>query len=412
MRRLVANTALLAALKIGAPLCSLLLVLGISRTLGAAGLGRYGLAYAWLGLFSLLAPFGIPSLLTREGARDPAALARLLSAGLWLGGSVSLILTVALAAVCRALSYDAATSRALVVLSVAVLPSTCQSYLEAAFLALEDAAPIAWATAVEHFFKVGLGVALLLGGAGLDAVLAAAVAGKFAACAVLLARVARRGVALSLGQVDRASLRSLAARAPVFALSAVCATLYWRIDVFVLARLRGIAEVGYYTAAYRILDLAVLLPQSLCQAVFPRIAADAAGEAGRRGSVLRSLLLLTAPAAVVVALLARPLLRLLYGADFALAAPVLALLIWTSLPYAWNRYHACVLVATERQDVDLSINAGLLAANVALNLVLIPRHGAMGAAFVTLATALLYAAAQWLCLRERKLDARPAPEAS
>ncbi len=230
-------------------------------------------------------------------------------------------------------------------------------------------------------------------------VLAAAVLGKFAACAMLAHSIRGRGVALSFGQLDRSCLGALATRAPVFALSAVCATLYWRIDVLLLARLRGVTEVGYYTAAYRLLDLAILLPQSLCQAVFPRVAADAALEPKRRGAVLRLLLLCTAPAAAVVTLLARPLLRLLYGADFTVAAPVLSLLIWTCVPYAWTRYHAGVLVANERQNLDLSINAGLLAANAALNLALIPRHGAMGAAFVTLTTAWGYALVQLACLK-------------
>ncbi len=399
-RRVAANAAVLAALRIAAPLCSLVIVLAISRRLGAEGLGRYSLAYAFLAVFGLLGSLGLPERLTRDGARDSSALGRLLSSGLLLGGAVSLGLTLAMAGAGRLLGYDPLTTRALFVLALGVVPSTWLGYFDAAFLSLESTAPIAVAALVEHAAKIGLGIAALVVGLGLDAVLAAAVAGKGAACAVSWVLLRRRGVRISLAG-DRASLRSLAAQAPVFTLRAACATLYWRIDVFLLAHFRPVAEVGYYTAAYRLLDVAVLLPQSLCLALFPRLAGDRAGEPRWRPAALSWLLLLTAPLALVVSLLARPLLAALYGSGLAIAAPLLSILIWTVAPYAWNRYHAYLLVAADQQHVDLAINAAMLALNIALNLVLIPRYGALGAALVTLATALVYGAAQLAWLKRR-----------
>ena len=398
--RVAANTAVLAALKVGAPLCSLLLVLAVTRKLGAEGLGRYSLAYAYLALFSLLGPLGLPALITREGARDAGALERLLANGVTLGGGVSVALVLAMAGSSQLFGYDAATARALAVLSLALPPSTCLTYFDAAFLALESTWPMAVATLGEHVIKVGLGLLLLFEGSGLEAVLGAAVAGRLAACAISIALLRRLGVRLPL-RIEMAALRFLMVEAPVFALSAICATLYWRIDVFLLARFRGLREVGYYTAAYRILDLAILLPQSLCHSLYPGLAAERCGERSPQAAALGWLSLLTAPAALVVTILAGPLLGRLYGPGFVTAAPMLAILIWTALPYAWNRYQAYVLVAADRQRADLAINAGLLAVNVASNLVLIPRYGGLGAAAVTLGTALLYGAVQFSLLRLR-----------
>jgi len=190
------------------------------------------------------------------------------------------------------------------------------------------------------------------------------------------------------------SLRALAVEMPVFASSAVCATLYWRVDVFLLSWLRGVGEVGCYTAAYRVLDAAILLPQSLCQAWYPGLATGKAQDNSGRW-----LAILTAPPALAIAVGAGPLVGLLYGEGLEGAGPVLAVLIWTVVPYAWNRYQAYRLVAADRQTTDLAINLALLAVNVALNLALIPRHGAMGAALVTLATAVGYGAVQRSCLR-------------
>ncbi len=386
--RVLANTAILAAVRVAAPALSLVVVLAVSRRLGAEGLGRYSLAYAFLGLFGLLAAAGLPALLTREGARRPDELGRLLAGAVALSGGVSAVLTLAM--LILASGYDPATRQALSILSLALAPMAFCACGEAAFLALERTVPMAVVCLVEQLVKAGLGVAMLWVGSGLNGVLAAAVLGKALAGVVAAGWLGRLGVRMERPE----SLRALAAETPVFAGSAVCATLYWRVDVFLLSWLRGIGEVGRYTAAYRVLDAAILLPQSWCQAWYPRLATGAAPDGQHRW-----LLALTALPALAIALGARQAVTLLYGPGLEGAGPVLAVLIWTAVPYAWNRYQAYRLVAADRQTTDLAVNLVLLAVNVALNLALIPGHGAMGAAVVTLATAVGYGAVQRSCLR-------------
>ena len=386
--KVLANATILAAVRVAAPVLSLVVVLAVSRRLGAEGLGRYSLAYAFLGLFGLLAPVGLPALLTREGARRPDELGRLLAGSLMLCGGVSAVLTPAMLVL--ASGYDPATRQALSILSLALAPMAFGACGDAALLALERTVPIAVVCLVEQLVKAGLGVGLLWAGGGLNGVLAAAVLGKALASLVALGWLRRLGV----GMERPGSVRALALETPVFACSAVCATLYWRVDVLLLSWLRGVGEVGYYTAAYRVLDAAILLPQSLCQAWYPGLAAGAAQDGYGRW-----LMALTAPPALAIAVGASQLVVLLYGPGLEGAGPVLAVLIWTAIPYAWNRYRAYRLVASDRQTTDLAINLVLLAVNVALNLALIPRHGAMGAAVVTLATAVAYGAVQRACLR-------------
>jgi O-antigen/teichoic acid export membrane protein len=394
----VSNAALLAGLRVLGPACSLLLVLAISRRLGAEDLGRYGLAYAYLTVFGIVAPLGLPGLLIRDGARHPPALGKLLANATALGAGLSILLGLAMAGAGRFLEYDAATSAALLILSLALLPSTLLAYTEAAFLALERPRPMFWASLVEHALKVGLGVALLGRGYGLPAVLAAAVLGRVAASTVSLVWLHRLGV-LRRWHADRTVLRGLAAQGPVLALSGICATLCWRSDVFLLAHWKGAAEVGLYTAAYRLLDVAILAPQCLCQALSPQLAASR-GRCASGPVLLRRLIGFNLALAAALTLAAAPVLRLLYGPGFRAAAPVLALLIWTAAPYAWNRYQAAVLVASDRHRTDLALNAGVLTLNVLLNLAAIPQWGARGAAAVTLAGALVYAAVQGAVLRQ------------
>jgi O-antigen/teichoic acid export membrane protein len=135
---------------------------------------------------------------------------------------------------------------------------------------------------------------------------------------------------------------------------------------------------------------------------------DSAAVAWLGQTAARYLLAVSLPAAVCCTLIAGPILVLLYGEPFRSAAPTLAVLMWTLVPYGWVRYHAYVLVAAGRQRIDLALNALMSAVNVLLNLVLIPRYSHLGAAIATLASVCIYGVIQYGYL-QRHLPGLAAP---
>jgi O-antigen/teichoic acid export membrane protein len=74
LSRLSANTVTLAVSNVGTALLSFLLAVLIGRGLGESGLGAYAVALAWVMPLSLLAEFGIGTLITRELAKQLVAL--------------------------------------------------------------------------------------------------------------------------------------------------------------------------------------------------------------------------------------------------------------------------------------------------------------------------------------------------
>ena len=204
---------------------------------------------------------------------------------------------------------------------------------------------------------------------------------------------------------DRATHRALLRVAPTFLLVGIFATLYWRIDVFMLSKMRPVEDVGYYGAAWRLLELAMVVPQSLCLSLYPQLVAavheDRARVARLGALASRYLLALALPAAVLFTVLGRPILRLFYGSGFDPAVPSLVVLMWTLVPYGIVRYHAYLLVGADHQRVDLWMNVLMTGVNVVLNLVLIPTMGPVGAAIATLVSVLVYAASQIAFLSAR-----------
>lgn len=395
--RAARNTGTLLAIRVGGPMLSMLLVGVASRALGAEDLGRYTLASALLYFFNTVAPLGLYAIVSRDGARDRAALQALLAGALVLGTVSGVVATAAMAVLGVMLGYDPATRVVLALASLTILPSTLVTLYEGAFTAAERMEYIAASSGTDTLLRVLFGIVAIVLGQGLPGVMVAAIGARVVSVGV--AMVLGRRLGLGLGwSVDRALVKRLATAAPTFLLIAVFATLYWRIDVFMLSRLGTVEDVGYYGAAWRLLELAMVVPQSLCLALYPQIAGAAGSDPkamdGLAEAARRYLSALSLPLAVCTTVVAGPVLGLLYGAPFVGAAPTLIVLMWTLVPYGWVRYNAYVLVAADRQHVDLVLNVGMTVTNVALNLVWIPAYGPFGAALATLVSVCAYAIAQ------------------
>jgi len=409
--RVARNFVVLLVLRVGVPLISTVLVFALARVLGAEGLGRYTVAFTLLYFFNTVAPLGLYTLITRDGARDRRALERVLAHALTLSTAASLLLTLAMAAAGLSFYDDPATRRAILILSLSIVPFALGSQLEGAFAAVERMEFIAVGVLLESVVKVGAGLGLLLAGSGLEGILWAAVVARFLSTAVSMYLLRTSGIEVSFG-VDARGLRRLAASTPTFLLTAVFATLYWRIDVFMLSEMRPVSDVGLYGGAWRLLEIAITIPQSLCFALYPPVANAIGAQPGtvrRLGSMAaRYLFAVSVPAAVCTMLVGSSVLALLYGDSFRPAAGTLTVLMWTVVPYGWVRYNAYVLIAAERQRVDLALNVLMCLVNVALNLFLIPAYGYFGAAVATLISVCVYWEAQNLYLR-RQLPGYAAP---
>lgn len=157
------------------------------------------------------------------------------------------------------------------------------------------------------------------------------------------------------------------------------------IDTMMLGGMTDSRQTGLYSAAYKLLLLALASYYLLMQALYPGLAAIPASERGLRR--LRSKLVLAGTVGLVVAavlfLLKGGLIALLFGPAFApsaaLAGPLLAVIPMDFIVAVF----LTVLVAWDHPRRVLAATGTAVVCNVALNCVLIPRFGAMGAAWAT-----------------------------
>ncbi|MDH3525047.1 MAG: flippase [Acidobacteriota bacterium] len=160
------------------------------------------------------------------------------------------------------------------------------------------------------------------------------------------------------------------------------------VDLLLVGYFRTQAETGIYMAASQISFLFAVVLTSF-NAVFAPMIADLhhRGERRRLNELFRTStrwgLLISVPLFVVLAIDPGGILTLLMGPRYvAGAAPMVILAAGQMINLATGAV-GFLLVMSGRQNWWLAASAGALALNVALNLVLIPRFGLVGAATAT-----------------------------
>jgi O-antigen/teichoic acid export membrane protein len=188
--------------------------------------------------------------------------------------------------------------------------------------------------------------------------------------------------------LDRRYIRA----APAYGLRAHAANvlgfLGYRLDVFILNAYTSFASVGLYTAAVAVAERLWLPSQAVSTALFPTIAEEK-DESVRRAItplLARNTLWLTAAVAAVVYVFAGPVVSLLYSSKFESSAGPLRTLLPGIVAYSGARVLGNDISARGRPLLNSYIASVSVTLNLVLNLVLIPRHGIVGAAWASTAS--------------------------
>ena len=172
-----------------------------------------------------------------------------------------------------------------------------------------------------------------------------------------------------------------------FVFAAMAYWIFGSMDRWMLAELSTTVETGLYSIAFKFSAIILFVNTAFAQAWAPTVLKMHRDDAGYRQSISKIFsawfALLTLIGAVL-SLFSRELIVLLTPKDYWEAAPVMAVVVM-GLVLSGTTQITALGIAFEKQTRLLAVGAWLAAVvNFALNLFLIPRLGALGAAWTTL----------------------------
>jgi O-antigen/teichoic acid export membrane protein len=242
-----------------------------------------------------------------------------------------------------------------------------------------------WADAAnEVVSRVGVlavGTVLLMRGGGVIAAVGVYAAADVVSAAMIFATVAARHVSRALP----ARTLDLGVRATLpLAIMMTVLTVYYRLDTYLVALIRGEDAAGLYSAAYRLLDVATVPAIAVGSLVLSRTASQTAAH---RLQTLRTLAILSlavgVPVAVAGLAAGQQIMVLLYGHRFASAGLCASILLVSAVPSLAVGTVLPIVIPKDRTGTFV-LACAVLALNLVANMVLLNLLGLNGAAVANL----------------------------
>jgi O-antigen/teichoic acid export membrane protein len=173
------------------------------------------------------------------------------------------------------------------------------------------------------------------------------------------------------------------------AVSSASVTIYSQMDKLMLGYFDGVEEVGQYAVARAVTEVSLFPAFAFVLTLRPALASRyASGDLGECANLIRHSLRMSLVFGVlfaaVYAVLAEPLMVLVYSEEFRYAGSLMAVFLLVLLLRSLGAMVLPALVAAERTKMYAYITTISAVINFGLNLALIPRYHAWGAVVATI----------------------------
>jgi PST family polysaccharide transporter len=367
---------------------SLFVGVWIARYLGPVQFGQYSFALAFVTIFSVVGALAVDANVVRDIVKKPLAKNEILGTATFLkflGGLLAAALCMVAIIVLR--PEDAVMKWLVIILAAGIMFQAMET-IALWFQAQVQSKYTVWAKNIAVLIMASVKVTLVLLNAPIVAFAWAGLAEAFLSTLALIIVYHMSGQRISTWMLDLHRAKVLLRESWPLLISALTAVLYLRMDVVMLGEMHSEAAVGIYGAATRISEAWYFIPMALVASLQPSImqAKEHSEELfqARLRNIYNLMSALSISVATVVTLFADKLVRLLFGQSYEAAGPVLVVHVWAAVAVSLGVASSQYLIVENLQKISMYRTTIGLLCNLGLNLLLIPKHGALGAAFATL----------------------------
>lgn len=355
----------------------------ISRLFGPEGKGIFTMNALVAGLY-LVAFGGVQAAIAYQISKEGIAPQRVLANSLLWGAALGLTTSVL---VLFTYPWLEANGWWFVLFFGLAAPfSLWQSYLSGAFLGSNDIKSLNYATVLPLLWTLILVVLLRsVFRWGIESALVAWLGGQVFTTLWMSLRARGLWCPWSISSLDASLLRSMLGFGTQIGMVNLIGLLNYRVDVFMIQYFVGISGVGLYSVAVSLAEMLWFLSSAISIAAYARIgraSMDCAADLTARG--IRHSLFVVAVAAVLLFLMADPLIPLIYGSRFKETVVPLRIMLPGAAAYGLaSIFSAFFTNQLGKPKISLYIAGFSLVVGFLIGILLIPRWGLAGAAWAT-----------------------------
>ena len=364
---------------------NLVLILVVARMMGTEAFGGFSYVLAFTSIAVALADLGTTAVLAR-GLAHHVEEERSAYLGNFLTLRLVLVGVVALGALAVALAWPHDLLYALLIIAIG-LPVMASRFFEPIYQVYGRPWLSLWSNMVFGVTQLLLaGLVWAYPNMDVTRLTAGFVVSNLAYTIVALGMMLR--LVRPRLRADRSLLKAIVLVAAPLGVGSIFTTVISRADVIILEHLRTSSEVGLYSAAYRILDLAVFLAITLVTPLIPILSREIVEDPRRALERCRLFMQVAGvcalPVAIVVPSVAEELLALILGQAYVPAAGALSILVWNFVLIVLTLLGSTINLANGEVRHGYWNTPLAAVVNLGLNFWLIPRYGIEGAAWSAL----------------------------
>ncbi len=385
-RKVASNTLIQVIGKGFSTMLGLIVVAMITRHLGTAGFGQYTTVTTYLQFFGILVDFGLVLVTVQMISEHKAKESEIVNNLFTLRFFSALIFLGLAPIIALATPYPPVVKWGIALTMWSFFFITLNQILTGLF---QKHLSMAWVAIAENVGRILLFLgtfAAIWFGKGLLIVLAAVVLGSFGQF-VTMFLAARRFVKIKFAY-NKVIWAEIITRAWPIGVSIAFNLVYLRADTLILTFVASESVVGLYGAAYRVLDILLMLPVMMMGVVLPILThAWSTKNTGRFNRAMQKtfdvFMMVILPIFTGAILLATPLMAFIAGPEFGASGPILTILLIALIAAFVSTLFGHTVVALKHQKKVIWVYAIDAVLSLIGYIIFIPKYGMAGAAWVT-----------------------------
>jgi O-antigen/teichoic acid export membrane protein len=396
LQKITKNISLVFVSQIISFILGFFTVIYTARYLGADGFGIISLALSLSAIFGVFVDMGLNTLMIREIARDRTLSHKFISNNAIIKVFLSILTFGMLALAVNIIGYNLLVSNIIYLITLSVIITSFSGVFTAIFQANEKMEYLSVTNIISSFILLS---GILLGiyfGFNILYFAYVYVVSSMVVFILSLIIYLLKFSKIKL-EIDLRFWTPTLKEAWPFGVIFLSGMLYTYVDSIMLSILKGTLAVGWYSAVYRLMYIALILPTAINIAVFPvmsRLYSDSSKESLTLlyERYFKYMIIIGIPIGFATTLLAKDIILFLYGPGFAESVIVLQILVWAIVfTFAGAAYNQ-LLQSTNKQLIITKISLVCLVINIILNLILIPGYSYIGASIATFITEVILVA--------------------
>lgn len=360
----------------------------LAQSMGVAAFGQFGVGLTLLTVITQLSDFGAVQAMTAEARRNPATSGSVAGSGMCIR-LVTALVGVLIAVPVSLFAIPNADAMVLVIMAVCAPLGASGVLIALSNAKLRPEIGSALVLAQSALWLLGV---IVVASNGRPSALQFAVAFSVTTVVQTAITLAFFGGKSMIGRPSWSIVKLILRTSWPVGLLGLLVTSYYRVGGVFVIGLAGAHEAGLYTAAYKIIDVAQIIPALMVVPILPVLidALTTRGDKLRRLSraVIRLALLVAIGAGLAIAIFSSFIVDVIYGRSYSEAAQVLEVLAVAFVGITMGYVGSTICFATDRVKRQIPFVAALGAVSLCLQPWAIGNWGALGSAYVAAVTEL------------------------